>query len=97
MKTSTTQEKERRIRLFEERVFTQLQIKQSQFNCCVESYSGYALLLRRWIQESNKQGLNSYEIATIIRKSPLAIDHIQQNKPLSLKKVIPKNSRVSVS
>ncbi|WP_158447954.1 hypothetical protein, partial [Aquimarina longa] len=94
---STTQEKERRVRLFEERVFTQLQIKQSQFNCCVESYRGYALLLRKWIQESNKQGLNSYEIATLIRKSPLTIDHIKQNKPLSLKNIIPKNSRVRVS
>ncbi|WP_062053757.1 hypothetical protein [Aquimarina longa] len=97
MKTSTTQEKERRVRLFEERVFAILHIKQWEFNCCVESYRGYALLLRLWIQESNRQGLNSGEIASIIRKSPLNIDDIRQYKPLSLKKVIPKNSRVSVN
>ncbi|WP_062060139.1 hypothetical protein [Aquimarina longa] len=95
--STTTHEKERKVRLFEERVFAQLEIKHSQFSFCVKTYRGYALLLRKWIKEFYKKGKNSCEVADLIRKSPLDINHIRQNKPLSIKEVILKNSRVRVS
>ncbi|WP_062056102.1 hypothetical protein [Aquimarina longa] len=82
---TTSSLKERRIHLFEERVFALLNINQQQFNSCVEEHGGYALLLRNWIKEAYIQRLTSLEIATTIRKSPLALSSIKNSKPLSLK------------